>query len=146
MRRFITYWLPPILWASVILTASTDLFSGAHTGSVLERILVWITGHRFLPSTLDTLNFVIRKCAHLTEYGILGGLTFRALRGGQKSWSWRWAIGAIVIAVCIASVDEIHQSFVPSRTGTWHDVILDMVGATIAQILIRAAQVLLFRP
>ena len=66
MRRFITYWLPPILWASVILTASTDLFSGANTGGVLERILVWITGYHFLPSTLDTLNFIIRKCAHLT--------------------------------------------------------------------------------
>jgi len=44
------------------------------------------------------------------------------------------------------SIDEIHQSFVPSRTGTWHDVVLDMAGAAVAQILIRVAQVLLFRP
>jgi len=146
MRRFLTYWLPPILWAAVILTASTDLFSGANTGSVLDRILRWLAGHRFPPSTLDTMNFVVRKCAHLTEYGILGALTFRALRGERESWSWRWAIGAIVIAVCIASIDEIHQTFVPSRTGTWHDVVLDMAGAALAQILIRAAQVLLFRP
>lgn len=146
MRRLIIYWLPPILWTAVILMASTDLFSGANTGSVLERILVWLTGHQFLPSTLDTANFAVRKSAHLTEYGILGALTFRALRGEQKSWSWRWAIGAIVLAAGIASIDEIHQTFVPSRTGTWHDVILDMAGAAAAQILIRAAQVLLFRP
>jgi VanZ family protein len=146
MPRPITYWLPPLLWAAVILSASTDAFSGANTGSVLERIVVWITGHPVLPATLDTLNFVIRKCAHLTEYGILGALTFRALRGQEKSWSLRWAIGAVLFAACIASIDEIHQTFVPSRTGTWHDVVLDVAGAAVAQILIRAAQVLLFRP
>jgi len=146
MRRFLTYWLPPILWAAVILIASTDLFSGSNTGSVLGQILRRLTGRRFPPSTLETMNFIVRKCAHLTEYGILGALSFRALRGEQKSWSWRWAIGAIVIAGCLASIDEIHQSFVPSRTGTWHDVVLDMAGASLAQILIRAAQVLLFRP
>ncbi len=146
MRRLLTYWLPAIAWAAVILSASTDAFSGANTGSVLERIVVWITGHPVLPSTLDGLNFAIRKCAHLTEHGIFGALAFRALRGQQKSWTLRWAIGAILLAACVASIDELHQTFVPSRTGTWHDVVLDVAGAAMAQILIRGAQVLLFRP
>jgi VanZ family protein len=46
----------------------------------------------------------------------------------------------------VASIDEIHQTFVPSRTGAWQDVVLDTAAATLAQIIIRAAQVLLFRP
>ena len=146
MRRFINYWLPPILWAAVILLASSDAFSGANTEGVLGRILAWLTGHRMVTSTVDTMNFTLRKTSHLLEYGLLGALLFRALRGGQKWWSWGWSIGAVLLAVCVASADEIHQSFVPSRTGTWHDVILDMAGAALAQILIRAAQVLLFRP
>jgi VanZ family protein len=146
MHRFLTYWLPPIAWVAVILTASTDAFSGANTAGVLERIMVWLTRHPIAPSTLDTMNFVIRKCAHLTEYGILGALTFRALRGEETSWRLRWAVWAIVLTACVASIDEIHQTFVPSRTGTWHDVVLDAAGATVAQILIRVAQVLLFRP
>lgn len=146
MHRHLNYWLPPILWSAVILSASTDLFSGAHTESVLEQIFVWLLGHSVLPSTLDTINFLIRKSAHLTEYGILSALTFRAFRGQQESWKPRWAVGAVLLAACLASVDEIHQTFVPSRTGTWHDVVLDAAGATVAQILIRAAQVLLFRP
>lgn len=146
MHRHFNYWLPPILWSAVILSASTDLFSGAHTESVLEQILVWLLGHSVLPSTLDTMNFLIRKSAHLAEYGILSAITFRALRGEQESWKPRWAVGAILLAACLASIDEIHQTFVPSRTGTWHDVVLDAAGATVAQILIRAAQVLLFRP
>jgi VanZ family protein len=145
VRRELDYWLPPIVWAAVILIASTDLFSGAHTAGVLQRIAFMILGHELTPATADFLNFIIRKSAHLTEYGILSALTFRGLRGEKKSWSLRWAIGGIVFAILIASIDEIHQSFVPSRTGTWHDVILDAAGAAIAQVLIRAAQVLLFR-
>lgn len=145
VRRELDYWLPPILWAAMILIASTDLFSGSNTGSVLQRIAVSIFGYRLAPDTAATLNYFIRKTAHLTEYGILGALTFRALRGEKRSWNPRWAIGAIVFATFIASIDEFHQSFVPSRTGTLHDVVLDAAGATVAQILIRAAQVLLFR-
>jgi VanZ family protein len=146
VRRVLDYWLPPIAWAAVILTASTDVFSGSNTGSLLQRIAVLILGHRLAPETAETLNYFIRKTAHLTEYGIFSALTFRALRGGKGFWSPRWAIGAIAFAAFIASIDEFHQSFVPSRTGTWHDVVLDTAGATIAQILIRVAQVLLFRP
>jgi VanZ family protein len=145
VRRDLNYWLPPIVWSAVILIASTDLFSGSNTAGVLQRIAMTIFGHRLAPDTAATLNFLMRKTAHLTEYGILSALVFRALRGEQRSWSARWAIGAIVFAMCIATIDEIHQSFVPSRTGTWHDVLLDSAGAAIAQILIRAAQVLLFR-
>ena len=145
MRRELNYWLPPIVWTAIILVASTDLFSGSNTAGVLQRIALTIFGHRFAPATAEMLNHVIRKAPNLTEYGLLGALTFRALRGERRSWNARWAIGAIVFATFIASIDEIHQSFVPSRTGTWHDVLLDAGGATIAQILIRAAQVLLFR-
>jgi VanZ family protein len=145
VRRELNYWLPPIVWTAVILTASTDLFSGTNTAGVLQRVAATIFGHRLAPATAETLNFLMRKTAHLTEYGILSALTFRALRGEKGSWTARWAIGAIVFAIVIASIDEIHQTFVPSRTGTWHDVVLDAAGATIAQIIIRAAQVLLFR-
>jgi len=145
VRRELDYWLPPIAWAAVILIASTDLFSSSHTSGVLQRIAVTLFGHRLAPATAATLNFLMRKGGHLTAYGILGALAFRALRGEKRSWNPRWAIGAIVFATFIASIDEFHQSFVPSRTGTLHDVVLDAAGATIAQILIRAAQVLLFR-
>jgi VanZ family protein len=145
VRRELNYWLPPIVWSAVILIASTDLFSGSNTALVLQQFAVTIFGHRLSPGAAATWNYFIRKTAHLTEYGILSALTFRALRGEKTSWNPRWAIGAIVFAAVIASIDEIHQSFVPSRTGTWHDVLLDVAGAMIVQILIRAAQVLLFR-
>jgi VanZ family protein len=145
VRRELNYWLPPIVWAAVILLASADRFSGANTAVALQRIAITFLGHPFAPATAEMLNFLIRKTAHVSEYGVLSALTFRALRGDKPSWSARWAIGGIVVAIVIASIDETHQTYVPSRTGTWHDVLLDTAGAAIAQILIRAAQVLLFR-
>jgi VanZ family protein len=145
MRRFLTYWLPPLVWTAVILAASSDLFSSPHTGGWIERITSWF-GPSLAPATLDLVNRVLRKIGHVTAYGILSALSFRALRGERPQWSLRWAIGAIAMAVLVASVDEFHQSFVASRTGTWHDVVLDAAGATLMQITIRAAQVLLFRP
>src|SRR5437764_9004772 len=99
------YWLPPILWTAVILSASTDAFSAANTGGVMERIAIWLLGHPLAPAILDALNFVVRKCAHLTEYGILAALTFRAVRGEHRSWRLRWAIIAIVVAASVASID-----------------------------------------
>ena len=144
--RRITYWLPALLWAAVILSASTDAFSSANTGGLLERIAAWIVGHPLAPATLDALNFAVRKSGHLTAYGILGALAFRAVRGARPSWNARWAIAAVLFAAGVASVDEIHQTFTVLRTGTWHDVLLDTAGAALAQLLIRAAQVLLFRP
>jgi VanZ family protein len=146
MRRFAIYWLPAIAWTGVILSASTDTFSGANTGSVLQTIVAWLIGHPLRPAILETANFILRKGAHITEYGIFGALAFRALRGDRQAWTPRWAIGAILLAASVASIDEIHQTFVPSRTGAWQDVVLDTAAATLAQIIIRAAQVLLFRP
>lgn len=144
MRRLLTYWLPPIIWAAVILAASTDAFSAWSTRGWLERITD-LLGRPLAPPTGDLVNLVIRKIAHVTEYGILSALSFRALRGERTRWSLRWAIGAVVLAAFVASIDEFHQTFVPSRTGTWHDVVLDTSGAAFMQIIIRAAQVLLFR-
>lgn len=143
-HRLLTYWLPPIIWAGVILSASTDAFSSSNSSGWLERITA-LLGHPLTPSMGDLVNHVIRKIAHLAEYGILSALSFRALSGGRTGWSVRWAAGAVALAAFVASADEFHQTFVPSRTGTWHDVVLDTAGATVAQIIIRAAQVLLFR-
>jgi VanZ family protein len=36
----------------------------------------------------------------------------------------------------VASLDEWHQSYIPSRTGTYKDVLLDSSAALIAQIAI----------
>lgn len=134
------YWLPPLLWAAVILAASSDLLSSAHTGTWLAAITERILGRPMQPAAFDTLHAIIRKGGHLFEYGILGGLWFRAVRRGRTPrWRTSWAATAVALSMVIAGIDEWRQTFVPSRTGAVSDVLLDTVGASIAQILIRIA-------
>jgi VanZ family protein len=40
------------------------------------------------------------------------------------------------MAALVASLDEWHQTYIPSRTGTFHDVLLDSAAALVAQILL----------
>ena len=128
----------------MIFFASTDLFSAAHTGSILEQILTAILGHPLSRERFDLLHFLIRKTAHLTEYAILGALLFRAVRRERAGWRLRWAVAAVAIAACVAASDEWHQSFVPTRTPSVIDVGIDTAGAATAQILIRLGQMLFF--
>src|SRR5206468_6531531 len=93
--------------------------------------------HHLSAQTVDLLNVVFRKCAHLTGYGILGALWFRALRGERGGWSWRWALGGIAIAAAVGGIDEWHQSFVPTRGASAYDVLLDAAGALMANVIIR---------
>ena len=147
MQRFLRYHLPAVLWTLLVLAASTDAFSSLHTGHWLSTILWRLLGRRPHEQSVDALNFWWRKATHVIAYGILGALWFRALRGGAPiRWLPRWAWTAIAIAASVATVDEIHQIFVPSRTASVFDVLLDTGGAAVAQTLIRLAQVLLFRP
>jgi VanZ family protein len=125
--------LAAALWTLLILATSNDVFSGAHTGSLLAALFA----HRLSPEALASLNAVFRKSAHLAGYAILGALWFRALRGERTGWSLRWALGAVAIAAAVAGIDEWHQSFVPSRGGSPYDVLLDTAGATLAQIVTR---------
>ena len=133
--RLYRYWLPPILWAAVIFAASGNAFAAANTAPVLASILNAFLGRAPTPSQFETIHFLVRKAAHLTEYGIFGALLFRAIRAGREGWNWRWAVWAIAIAALYAASDEWHQSFVPSRTPSVIDVLIDTTGATLAQVL-----------
>jgi VanZ family protein len=83
------------------------------------------------------VHFLIRKLAHLTEYGIFGALAFRGFRGGQSGWSRSSSIAAIATAAVLAGIDEWHQTFVPGRTGAFSDVLIDVCGATLSQLILR---------
>ena len=42
----------------------------------------------------------------------------------------------MLVTVVTAAADEIHQTFIPSRTGAWQDVVLDTCGAAVLQVII----------
>jgi len=138
-KQILKAWTAAILWLIVIAFESTDLMSFASTSRFLYPILHWLTNVdaiRFL-----VWNFYIRKVGHFCGYFALSWLLFRAWRAtlpGMSSlrWSGRWAAIAFVMTAFVASLDEWHQTYLPSRTGTIHDVVLDSTGALTAQLLL----------
>ncbi len=157
-KSFVIYWLPVVLWVGVIAIESTALFSSANTGSFVEPILHWL-----FPSLswaeIEHIHHLGRKVGHFTGYGILSYLLFRAARGTYHAvhgtadalrrklnpagssvlWQSKWMFLALAGTFLVASADEIHQMYMPSRTGTWWDVLLDTTGGVIFLCLTRFA-------
>jgi VanZ family protein len=131
MKGFLRYWLPIFVWLGVIFIGSTDLMSAEHTSRFIGPFLRWLRPD-ISAQAIAEVQFFVRKLAHLTEYGILAILTFRALRGGAKRVA-RIAVAAVIFfAAIVATSDEYHQSFVASRTASPFDVMIDLCGATVA--------------
>src|SRR6266849_182191 len=128
--RPIRHWLPVVVWSAIILSTSNDLFSSHHTGDLITTII----GRYLTLGQLAVINAVFRKTAHLAGYGILGALGFRAARGDERGYATRWAIAGVLIAIGVASIDEWHQTLVPSRGGSVRDVLIDGCGAAAAQL------------
>jgi VanZ family protein len=129
------YWLPVALWLLVIAIESTDLMSARNTGSVLYIALAAIVGP-VDPDRFAILHFVLRKAGHFTGYGILSFLFFRALRATVTSSLARLWCLSVLFTFTVASLDEWHQTFLPSRTGAFHDVVLDTFAAICVQTVI----------
>ena len=104
------YWLPPLLWAVVIF-----LFSSHPTKGVSE---------------IHWQDFIVKKTAHLIEYGFLAILIYRGLIN-SKVKNLHAGIAAILVSFIYGATDEIHQMFTPGRESTIRDVIFDTIGAVI---------------
>ena len=129
-------WLPSLGWLAVIAVESTNRFSSEGTGRILYPIF-------HLLFKTDMASFVVwhaflRKTGHFIGYFTLSLLLFRSWRGTfprlSTQWCLQWATVALFSASLVAMLDEWHQSFLPSRTGTLEDVILDSTAALLAQI------------
>jgi VanZ family protein len=113
---------------AVISAFSTDAFSTEETGDFLIPLLHWLFPG-VTPATLDLMHAVARKAMHVIEFGILALLWYRALGWNGSGWQASAALAAFLLAAGFAAVDEAHQGFVSSRTGTFVDVGWDSLGA-----------------
>jgi VanZ family protein len=127
VRGFLKFWVPVIAWMIFIFIGSTDLLSAEHTSRFIGPFLRW-----FAPDvsnvTIATVQLAVRKCGHLTEYAILATLLFRAFRRSPPRIG-RVLVLSFFIAGFYAALDEFHQSFVASRTGSPWDIMIDCIGA-----------------
>jgi VanZ family protein len=122
-------WWPAAVWVCIIAFESTDFFSSENTSSMLYSLLVRLFGHVDVHSFL-VFHHYLRKTGHVIGYGMLSLLL---LRGWRATFGWiptlllRATLLAWLGTLSVAALDEWHQSFIPSRTGTVWDVLLDSV-------------------
>lgn len=139
MISFLRYWMPLLIWMVLIFSASADAQSTQHTSRFLEPFLRWLNPN-ISAESIDTVRWLVRKGAHLTEYALLAWLTWRAVRKPKRRdlrpWSWKPVIIAFATVVIYAATDEFHQSFVPNRTGSWKDVCIDTIGGALGLAVI----------
>lgn len=136
-------WIAAVLWLIVIAIESTAWLSSEHTSRILYPIFHFLFG--IDRESFEPWNHVLRKAGHVVGYGFLSFLLFRAWRetlprltqlGRNLRWTFRWSAIAVLGTMLVASLDEWHQTFLPSRTGRWQDVVLDTCAGIGTQLLI----------
>lgn len=82
------------------------------------------------------LEKIVRKVAHFSEYFCVGLLSYSLvlLWWKGKVWSGRILIGMQLLLS--ASLDEIHQYFVPGRYAAVKDVLIDCAGGIAGMVIL----------
>lgn len=130
------WWLPVIVWASVIFYMSTRTFGASFTNRLLADLLAFF--HIQLSHhTFNLVEFWMRKMAHFTEYGIFSLFIYHAISEDHRSvWNWKRALVCIIIAGLYSLTDEFHQSFVAGRGPSIVDCGFDTIGATLGMVVL----------
>ena len=121
-------WAPVLVWMTVIFLFSTDYFSSTNTAPFIAPFLSNLfpdlaKGH------IESIVMLMRKLGHFSEYCILALLLMRALNAEFAEQSAKSRINwSIALVVIYAVSDELHQAFVPSRSASPWDVLIDSLG------------------
>lgn len=103
---------------------------------LFAEIFVPIVNKLGFHGNIWTLNRIVRKLAHLTEFTILGGVLYTILR---RYITYGTVIKTIGLGMLIASFDEFIQLFSPGRSSQISDVLIDTVGIIIGTLLVKLA-------
>jgi len=121
-------WLPALLWYAVIFYFSAQ--TGAESSAVSDAVLTDFFRLDMAHTSWDLfllLSFLVRKAAHAFVYFVQTGLLLLPLWSLIKSPKVRNAV-ALGGCALLATLDEIHQLFVPGRSGKLSDVLIDTMG------------------
>lgn len=148
MKKFILI-LVTILWMAVIFsfsarTADRSEEMSMSVGRVTGKIFVsgfanWDESKK--TEFIEGIDHPLRKCAHITEYAILGVLLMLALGSCANVLRDRviWSLG---IGIFYAAVDEFHQLFVAGRGGRVADVLIDSLGVIMGILFVCGMEIL----
>ncbi len=124
-------WALVVIWACLVWGLGGDGFSEARTSRFLGPLLRWIYPEIHLEQ-IAQVQLLVRKFAHVFEYGVLAALALRALllrRGPSLAANVGLTLAFIVT---FASADETRQALSNQRGGSVRDILLDTTGAAAA--------------
>lgn len=121
-----------MLLTAGILALSGELGSTAHTKKLLGWLFSWLP-LPWPPQTDETHGY-LRKLGHVTAYGSLYWLWFRALKAHLSPRLKTAILVSLSLCLLIALADEGHQSLIGSRQGVLQDVALDFGAAALAAL------------
>ncbi len=125
-----------VVWASLIFYLSTRTFASSFSVWLLAEIL-HLARLRVSAAAFALLQYLLRRGAHLTVYGIFAIFIYYSLAGESRpKWSLRRAVASVVIAAIYSLTDEYHQSFVPGRDGSLLDCGVDTLGAMLGTVVV----------
>lgn len=117
-----------VVWMIAIFLLSNEV---SEISSGRSGVIVSVLVNSFHADLSETfLTFLTRKAAHIIAYLILGILLFNVIQGYKLSLL-RTVLLSIVIALGYAVLDEVHQLFVPGRSGELRDVFIDTAAALV---------------
>lgn len=105
----------------------------AKLASVLEPLIEMIFGEGRVSA-----NYVVRKCAHLAEFALLGFLSMLLVRATTRYNGKKLLSVGLFVTLAVAVADEYIQTFT-GRTSSVSDVLIDfsgvLIGMTVAFLL-----------
>ncbi len=129
-KELIISWMLLVIWMIFIFIMSS--FNG-NISSNQSNTIATILYSIFNIESNSNVIFIVRKCAHVSEYFVLGILTFNlASKYGVKLTY----LFSFLFCILYASSDEFHQLFVPGRSGQVTDVLIDMIGTIFSLLII----------
>ncbi|MGD9630103.1 MAG: VanZ family protein [Pyrinomonadaceae bacterium] len=124
-RKWLTAYAPLFVWTVLVLGLGTGMASMSETSRIVRPLLEFL----FPSADLETIKLyhtIVRKLAHVFEYGLLGVLAMRAFSAERHR-----PLRSVVLVILIAILDEFNQSYNPARTSTGWDVIIDGVSGSL---------------
>lgn len=129
-KKLVLAWILLALWMAFIFYMSS---CNGNVSSDQSGTIVYILHNILGIDYSDKLIFIIRKCAHVSEFFILGILVINLISKYNVKYSY---LISFIVCVLYASIDEFHQLFVPGRSGLVTDVLIDLIGVVLGLLLV----------
>ena len=138
IKKFIFLFLAILFLIGILFLSSQEGAESSKLSSKVTQLIIKL----FIPNFNDAadlegyniIHIKIRKLAHFGEYFIFSILIFLAI---NKLISIKWGLVLMLpIYLILATLDELFQSYIPGRSGSYRDVLVDFSGALAGFVLI----------